>query len=542
MTAAQKLPQRWLAELIDRTDIAEVIGRYVKLARAGKEFRACCPFHSDRTPSFTVNVEKRFFHCFGCGRHGNVIDFLTQHLGLGFREAVGDLAHRAGMRLPLTPRSEQDRRRDREVIRACQRFHGFCQSQLAGQLNLLQTLGIEETLAGRFQLGFAPARYSMPPESTAVMREAGLVTDDGAPRILDRLVLPISTTGGGLIGLVAFEVHDRMTEPPIVCGLPSAYEQLIQDPAQPRGRSGELFIVPSAVDLLRLNAIGLRAVAIPSRYPLSVHFLRLSHLSDTIVLFLPSGPKGDWLTVLAAHEYANIFNEDIASARVSFFSPDRSLSCVARQLGADRFRATVRDADPLLDRALAVLPRRLNKEDPHDRRRYVDHLLRFAAAPSRAVAVVTCHTLAQAWGIPATAANRALRCSGLDLERNEDYGPGTSPALRLLTALLHDPSCVRYVADIPHSEDPYVSLVQGLIAHLRGAPADSMPDVLDFIEHHPNRALLMQLTARRRSISTEPVVEVVESMHGLASQPNCPALPRHSAVGVPVVPRADPTR
>jgi hypothetical protein len=148
----------------------------------------------------------------------------------------------------------------------------------------------------------------------------------------------------------------------------------------------------------------------PSRYPLSAHFLRLSHLSDKIVLRLPCGPTGEWLTVLAAHEHENILNEDIVSVRVSYFSSDLSLSCVARQLGVDRFQAAVRDADPLLDRAPAILPRRLNKQDPHDRRRYVGHLLRFAAAPSRAVAVVAFHILAQAWGIPARAANRALTC------------------------------------------------------------------------------------------------------------------------------------
>jgi hypothetical protein len=143
----------------------------------------------------------------------------------------------------------------------------FLSGSARRSVNLLHSLGIEEKLARRFQLGYAPARYSMPSESTAAVREASLVTEDGAPRILDRLVLPISTTGGGVIGLVASKVHYRITEPPIVCGLPSAYELFIQDPTQPRRRSGELFIAPSAVDLLRLTAIGLRAVAIPEPLP-----------------------------------------------------------------------------------------------------------------------------------------------------------------------------------------------------------------------------------------------------------------------------------
>ncbi|HET9693217.1 MAG TPA: CHC2 zinc finger domain-containing protein, partial [Steroidobacteraceae bacterium] len=95
-----RIPQHFIDELVARTDIVEVIGSRVQLKKAGREYKACCPFHDEKTPSFWVSVEKQFYHCFGCGVHGTVLGFLMEYDHLGFVEAVEELAARAGLEVP----------------------------------------------------------------------------------------------------------------------------------------------------------------------------------------------------------------------------------------------------------------------------------------------------------------------------------------------------------------------------------------------------------------------------------------------------------
>ena len=105
------IPQSFIQDLLGRVDIVEVVDRYVKLKRAGANYSACCPFHTEKSPSFTVSPTKQFYHCFGCGAHGTAISFLMEYSGMGFVDAVKDLAQGVGMQVPESPRSEFDQHR-----------------------------------------------------------------------------------------------------------------------------------------------------------------------------------------------------------------------------------------------------------------------------------------------------------------------------------------------------------------------------------------------------------------------------------------------
>ena len=97
---AGRIPQAFIDEVVARSDIVEIIGPRVPLKKSGREYKACCPFHSEKSPSFWVSPDKQFYHCFGCGAHGTVVGFLMQYEKLGFLDAVADLAQRAGLELP----------------------------------------------------------------------------------------------------------------------------------------------------------------------------------------------------------------------------------------------------------------------------------------------------------------------------------------------------------------------------------------------------------------------------------------------------------
>src|SRR5688572_2337082 len=103
------IPQSFIQDLLGRVDIVDVVDRHVKLKRAGANYVACCPFHAEKSPSFTVSPSKQFYHCFGCGAHGTAISFVMEYSGLGFIDAVKDLAHTVGMKVPenVSERSQQ---------------------------------------------------------------------------------------------------------------------------------------------------------------------------------------------------------------------------------------------------------------------------------------------------------------------------------------------------------------------------------------------------------------------------------------------------
>ncbi|MDD3798910.1 MAG: DNA primase [Novosphingobium sp.] len=210
------LSPQWLDELRSRITLSSVIMRTTKLIRAGREWKACCPFHNEKTPSFTVNDEKGFYHCFGCGAHGDVIRWMTDQRGLSFMDAVKELASEAGMEVPQPDPREARRAEQRaglhDVMQAAQ---DWFVAQLAGPdggaaRSYLASRGFDAHTAQRFGFGYAPddrqaIKQALSQFTEHELIEAGLLaeTDDGKPsysRFRARLTLPIQDARGRVIG------------------------------------------------------------------------------------------------------------------------------------------------------------------------------------------------------------------------------------------------------------------------------------------------------------------------------------------------------
>ena len=127
-----RLPDAFIDELLARTDIVEVVGARVPLKRAGRDYSARCPFHDERTPSFTVSPTKQFYHCFGCGAHGTAIGFLIEYDRLEFLDAVEELARRAGIEVPRETGERHDRGEFDELLATCAAAAQFFRQQLEG--------------------------------------------------------------------------------------------------------------------------------------------------------------------------------------------------------------------------------------------------------------------------------------------------------------------------------------------------------------------------------------------------------------------------
>lgn len=215
------LAPRFLDELRNRITLSEVIGRRIKLIRAGREHHGLCPFHTEKSPSFTVNDQKGFFHCFGCGAHGDVISFLMRHDNLSFPEAVDVLAAQVGLAVPTASPDEKERYSRQKTLhdlleQATRWFESQLQTPAARTARAyLQQRGLDDTLIARFRLGFAPVdaaalrSYLLAAGfSDSQMVEAGLTRqpDDGRPPYAffrNRILFPVGDRRGRIVAFGA---------------------------------------------------------------------------------------------------------------------------------------------------------------------------------------------------------------------------------------------------------------------------------------------------------------------------------------------------
>lgn len=192
-----RIPQSFIDDLLERTEIVEIIESRVPLKRKGREYAACCPFHSEKTPSFYVSPQKQFYHCFGCGAHGTALGFLIDYENMEFRDAVRELAERAGMELPQDEDSSPaERGRDqrlREALAHADRFYRTQLRESEAAKDYLRNRGISGEIAYRFGLGWAPDRWDALCETAGHDRElheslvqTGMVVRKDERRIYDR--------------------------------------------------------------------------------------------------------------------------------------------------------------------------------------------------------------------------------------------------------------------------------------------------------------------------------------------------------------------
>lgn len=210
------IPRGFIQDLLARVDIVDVIGRYVALKKAGQNYIGLCPFHGEKTPSFTVSPSKQFFHCFGCGAHGSAIGFLMDHRGLAYTEAIRELAQQAGMQVPEDTGSDREgAARVRGLTEALQRASDYYRRKLRDApvaIEYLKRRGLTGPTAARFALGYAPDAWQSLREAFDTYEdprlvEAGLVIvgDEGKryDRFRGRIMFPIRNRRGAVIGFGA---------------------------------------------------------------------------------------------------------------------------------------------------------------------------------------------------------------------------------------------------------------------------------------------------------------------------------------------------
>lgn len=364
------IPDAFVQELLARVDVVDVVGRYVQLRKGGANLLGLCPFHNEKSPSFTVSPTKQFYHCFGCGAHGSAISFLMEHTGASFPEAVRSLAGSAGMSVPEENRSPAQRaasqRRKEEVSQHQQILdsaHAHYQRSLKASpaaVSYLKQRGLSGQIAARFGLGWTGSdrrglAVVFPHYEDPLLVESGLVieADDGRryDRFRERIMFPIRNTRGNIIGfggrLIAKGEPKYLNSPETT--LFSKGRELYglwEARAAVRTESCVL-VVEGYMDVVGLAQQGIEnAVATLGTATTPEHIQKLLRLSNKVV-FSFDGDKAGRRAAWRALQVCLPLLRDDAAIRFLFLPQEHDPDSYVREYGAEAFRAALAEADPL---------------------------------------------------------------------------------------------------------------------------------------------------------------------------------------------------
>ena len=366
---AGRIPQNFIDELLNRVDIVEVIDSRIALKKAGREFQACCPFHNEKTPSFTVSPGKQFYHCFGCGAHGSAIGFLMDYENLEFPEAIEELARAAGLEVPREngtgPRPEQ---RNTDHYALLERADQFYRSQLREHaqaqkaVDYLKQRGLSGEIAARFGIGYAPPGWDSLLRhlgSDAQTRDAavelGLLVrkDDGRlyDRFRDRVMFPIRDRRGRCIGFGGRVFGDEKPkymnspESPLFHKGKELYG--LFEARKASQKLERLLVVEGYMDVVALAQFGLtNAVATLGTATTPEHLERLYRTVPEVV-FCFDGDAAGRRAAWRALENAMPVLRDGREARFLFLPEGDDPDSLVRRIGSESFREKTVDSVPL---------------------------------------------------------------------------------------------------------------------------------------------------------------------------------------------------
>lgn len=375
---------QFLDQLKSRLQLSDVIGARVKVQRAGREFKACCPFHKEKTPSFTINDDKQFYHCFGCGAHGDVIGFVMQHDNLSFIEAVEALAAKAGMQVPKSsPEEIKKAKVQKSLYSLMDCVTSWYQEQLSLAKNAdiqtyLKERGLKAKTLDHFRIGYAPEdnsalRQRLLDEGYAMeeMIEAGVFRKsnkggDPYPFMRDRVIFPVADRRGRIVAFGGRTLPDHIAAPTRGDYTPPKYLNSSETPIFHKGRmlygesharqavgEGEpLFVVEGYMDVIACHQAGLKGAVAPLGTALTEEQI------TSLWQMIPGKPKNPILCFDG--DNAGLKAADRACERtLPLVQPDQSIlfsflpkgedpDSLVRAEGAAAFRKRLENAIPLV--------------------------------------------------------------------------------------------------------------------------------------------------------------------------------------------------
>ncbi len=368
------IPQTFIQELIARADVVEIVGRYVQLKKGGANYSGLCPFHSEKSPSFSVSPTKQFYHCFGCGKNGNAIGFLMDHAGMTFVEAVKDLAQQYGLQVPEDDASPQDRARAAEqrqkqltlndvLEKAAQAYRKHLKDSDRA-VDYFKRRGLSGAVARQFGLGYAPEGWRslasvFPNYDDPLLVESGLVilNDEAGTaekrydRFRDRVMFPIRNVKGECIGFGGRVLGDEKPK----------YLNSPETPVFSKGRElyglfearnalrdhGYALVTEGYMDVVALAQLGFpNTVATLGTACTTEHLQKLFRFTDSVI-FSFDGDDAGRRAARKALDGALPFASDVRSVKFLFLPSEHDPDSFIREFGTEAFARFISEAVPL---------------------------------------------------------------------------------------------------------------------------------------------------------------------------------------------------
>ncbi len=364
------IPDSFIQDLLTRVDVADVVGRYVQLKKGGVNLLGLCPFHNEKSPSFTVSPTKQFYHCFGCGAHGSALTFLMEHTGASFPEAVRSLAGAVGMTVPeenrspgqqaATARRKEEVSQHTQVLQKAQAHYVALLRESPAAIRYLQQRGLTGQIAKTFGLGWATAerqslgkvfqRYDDP-----ILVESGLVieSEDGRryDRFRERVMFPIRNVKGEIVGFggrIIGKGEPKYLNSPETPVFSKGNELYGLFEARSAIRTeGCVIVVEGYMDVVGLAQLGVgNAVATLGTATTAMHIQKLLRASDRIIFSFDGDGAGRRAAWRALQTCLPLLRDDI-SIRFLFLPTEHDPDSYIRQFGQEAFRACLSESDAL---------------------------------------------------------------------------------------------------------------------------------------------------------------------------------------------------
>jgi DNA primase len=545
-----RIPQTFIDELIARADIAEIIGSRLQLKKQGREYKACCPFHNEKTPSFWVSPEKQFYHCFGCGAHGTIVGFLMQYDKLSYPEAIEELAGRLGLEVPREggDAGSQAQRIDASAFDLMASVAQFFAETLARDTRASQYAekrGLTKDIIQRFGIGYAPnswndvlRRFGKSDAAVQQLAELGLIIErdrgqirDGErhyDRFRDRIMFPIREARGRVIafgGRIIDQGEPKYLNSPETILFHKGRELYgLYEARQSRVTLKRLVLVEGYMDTVRLHQYGIPyAVATLGTATTSEHLKRVFRLVSEVV-FAFDGDRAGRAAAWRALQQALPEAREGREMRFLFLPEGHDPDTLVGEEGREAFEQRLATAIPLSE----YLVRELTEQTDLS---HADGRARFAAAARPLLAKVLpgvyrellLGRIAEAIGLPS---------QRLDELWSGDVKPSVEPAQearrarvavsagrgslvrQAITRLLWYPaiasqvdSALRDALDRLH--EPGIDLLRELIDNLRASPAQLPAQVIERWADRPEAESLRKLL-QREEVITDPAAATGE--------------------------------
>ncbi len=557
---AGKIPQSFIDDLLERTDIVELVDSRVKLKKTGRNYTACCPFHDEKTPSFSVNPDKQFYYCFGCGAGGNAVSFLMDYDRSDFIETIDHLAKLNGLEVPRehNPQAEQLQKAKRSIYDLLEQSNQYYQQQLRQHpqknkaVDYLKQRGLSGAVAKHFGIGFAPPGWDNllkqlgeTKEQTQLLIDGGMLIEKEEnagcyDRFRDRLIFPIRDNRGRTIGFGGRVLTD---EKPKYLNSPETavfHKQLelygLYEARQANRHLERLLMVEGYMDVVALAQFDITyAVATLGTSAGTAHMEKVfRHCSEVVFCF--DGDEAGRKAADRALEAVIPLMQAGRQAKFLFLPDGEDPDTLVRKIGKDKFTWRIEQAQSLSEYLFSCHSKNLDLDRADDRAKLINNIMpSIKALPKGSFQELMLRSLSEKSGLPVadikslefdepevcpaeTEIETPSPVQRKKLPRQNQQVKRT-PALTATALLILTPQLAELdhkIDDLDHS-DPEINLLIELLTFIEKTPDVTTAKIIGYWQSHNkttiNQLLSIELITESHEQQKREYLEALDKLH-----------------------------